>query len=268
MYSYHMSNLLTKCYSKLTNKLLDLRNKYIPHNSHLQARAVFTTCQEYALASQDKDFQCFEIYPACVSKVYVPENLFNALSPHHVHDELDATEPRTFTITTDYVVAVIPQGRLYTNNSDTIAYLTKDNCLLDDVSYQWNAYHAGQQPSKNRVFTNKYFTTPKKYKGTVFSMVAGSSAVWNYSHWLLDAIPRIHLLQQAGLFDQVDYFVVPAYKHDFQKDSLQMLGIGPEKIIVANNSRYPDRCFAPQGEKKLHYSFLAGRISKQGFFTK
>nr|WP_255709944.1 glycosyltransferase family 61 protein [Pontibacter harenae] len=48
---------------------------------------------------------------------------------------------------------------------------------------------------------------------------------------MFDALPRLDLLQKSGWFDRVDWFIVPSVKHDFQKETLRLLGIEDRKIV-------------------------------------
>ena len=52
-----------------------------------------------------------------------------------------------------------------------------------------------------------------------------------YYHWIFDILPRIYLLQQAGTFDEIDMFVLPELKYEFQKSSLAYFKIPQIKIV-------------------------------------
>jgi capsular polysaccharide biosynthesis protein len=101
--------------------------------------------------------------------------------------------------------------------------------LIGDVSFSYTDKIVA--PEQNNIFRQKYFTKPKVYKGVVFTMLAGGPSIVNYGHWMHDVLPRIYLLKKSGWFNKVDYFLVPSVRYDFQRDSLQLLGIAPEKII-------------------------------------
>lgn len=52
----------------------------------------------------------------------------------------------------------------------------------------------------------------------------------NYFHWMFDVLPRIHLLSKTEFLSGIDKFTVPN-KLKFQEETLNILGISPEKII-------------------------------------
>jgi hypothetical protein len=133
-------------------------------------------------------------------------------------------------VRTSYIVVEIPKGRVYSDNDCSVAVISADNKLIHDVSFTYSETET-VEPENNNIFRRKYFTLPKVYKGVVFNMVFGGVCISNTGHWLTDILPRLHLLKKSGLFDKVDYFLVPSIKHDFQRDSLRMLGIPLEKLI-------------------------------------
>jgi len=57
------------------------------------------------------------------------------------------------------------------------------------------------------------------------------NAAGNYGHWLIDGISRFFLIQKHYAIDDIDHFLIPVLKYDFQKDSLLSLGIPEEKLI-------------------------------------
>jgi capsular polysaccharide biosynthesis protein len=134
-----------------------------------------------------------------------------------------------------------------------VAIITQDNVLLGDVSLQYLPDRIAR-PEENNIFKQAYFTSPKKYKGVVFNMLAGGGPIINYGHWLVDVLPRIYLLKKSGWFDRVDWFVVPNYSYDFQKDSLKLLGIDENRIIQGSDQLHITAdvliaSTAPRGER-------------------
>jgi capsular polysaccharide biosynthesis protein len=76
----------------------------------------------------------------------------------------------------------------------------------------------------------------EKIDGTVavLSSLSGNF----YYHWLIDVIPRFGILRQAGIdFEDIDYFLINGVNSPFQKESLAILGIPPEKIL--NSDLHP-----------------------------
>jgi hypothetical protein len=165
-----------------------------------------------------------EIYPPGRSTLDIDPDLYNSCTEY-------IKTPKVVDVPPSYVVE-ITNGRIYSTRT-YIAIIDGENKLVPEVSYQFVSINKFASPGDNKVFKNKFFLTPEKYRGAMFSMLAGGGAISNYGHWLIDVIPRIGLLKKSGLFDAVDWFLVPNYKYDFHIDTLALLGIKSEKIIVA-----------------------------------
>jgi hypothetical protein len=219
---------MNKLLLKITNRLTRLFEQTIPYNLRYRPTGSYTSSEEFCKASS-ADAHYVSLYPELTTKLKVPEHLYKSLSAYKVYDGDVADDPCTLAVTTNYQVVKIPKGRIYTDNVGTIAVISADNKLISDVSFQYNPTK-GPDPV-NAVFKQKYFKDPVYYKGTVFTALTGGGAVNNYGHWLIDVLPRIFLLKESGLFDTVDWFIVPNYAHDYHKDSLKMLGIDEHKII-------------------------------------
>lgn len=55
---------------------------------------------------------------------------------------------------------------------------------------------------------------------------------YNYCHWMFDIISRLELLNQSRIkLDSIDKFVVNSYQKQFQKESLNIIGISQERVI-------------------------------------
>ena len=195
-----------------------------------------------------------EIYPAEKSVLRFQTELYEE-SEEYVNMPRSTDAPPA-------VVKAIPQGRIYATPSYT-AIIDSHNHLVQDVSYQFLAMSRQGDHTDNEVFKTRFFIDPVKYKGAVFCMLAGGGAVHNYGHWLIDVLPRIDLLKKSGLFEEVDWFLVPNYQHDFQKESLSLLGIPADKVIVAAtvNHIQADRiiaCSSPRHQG--HFPRWAGKF--------
>lgn len=219
---------MTKLLPKITNRLTRLLEQTIPYNLRYRPTGSYSTSEEFCKANST-DALCISLYPELTTKLKVPESLYQALSAYKVYDGDAADDPCTLAVTTHYQVVKVPNGRIFTDNVGTIAVISADNKLINDVSFQYNP-SKGPDPV-NAVFKQKYFKEPVYYKGTVFTALTGGGAVNNYGHWLIDVLPRIFLLKESGLFNAVDWFVLPNYAHDYHKDSLKVLGIDEHKII-------------------------------------
>ncbi|MEG4805514.1 tetratricopeptide repeat protein [Microcoleus sp. ARI1-B5] len=144
--------------------------------------------------------------------------------------------PKTF-------VAQIPDGRVwivpqqnYWLICKAIAVITPDNYLLADVSRDYPGLLPGCEKHdvrKHSVFNLESFPPLKQIDGSVVVLSGLSGNV--YFHWMVDVLPRIELLRQSGRdLAQIDWFVVNSCQHEFQRESLRILGIPEEKVLESD----------------------------------
>lgn len=129
----------------------------------------------------------------------------------------------------DFVVT-LEHGRIYCSDLSNIAVISKDNYLLDEVSFQWGNDEI-ISAQYNTIFSLKGFVKPTVYKGRVFSLLSGGAAKHYYYHWLFETLPKLFLLRQSGHLNDVDYFIVPSTALKFQQEYLRHFGITQDKII-------------------------------------
>jgi tetratricopeptide (TPR) repeat protein/capsular polysaccharide biosynthesis protein len=144
--------------------------------------------------------------------------------------------PKTF-------VAQIPEGRVwivpqqnYWLICKAIAVITPDNYLLADVSRDYPGLLPGCEKHdvrKHSVFNLESFPPLKQIDGSVAVLSGLSGNV--YFHWMVDVLPRIELLRQSGRdLAQIDWFLVNSCQHEFQRESLRILGIPEEKVLESD----------------------------------
>lgn len=210
-------------FKKIRKRLWKEVIKYLPYNHAYRPTGTYPTSKNFkdAVSIQGKKVFYQEIYTDLVSNLSISQEFYAVCSSYF--------KPN-LSVKTTYLVVEVPNGRVHTDNEASIAVIADDNHLIGDISFSYN-YGRVVSPDDNNIFRQSYFTKPENYKGTVFTMLTGGSGINNYSHWLIDVLPRIHLLKESGWFDKIDWFLVPAYKHDFQRDTLTMLGIGKDRII-------------------------------------
>lgn len=214
---------------KIRHKFTEYRRRFLPMNLRFKPVGVHDQINSEVFTS-------ISVFPECTTNLTFPESLYNSLSPYTVYDKVSVNNTNTLTVTTDYIVCKIKNGRIFSNNESLVSVITSDKLLVGDVSFQ---YKNGKtvKPSESPVLSQMYFPKPVYYKGSVFSMLAGGGAArGNYGHWILDVIPRLYLLKQSGLFDEVNWFLVPQYEHDFQKQTLSHFGIKASQIIVGSEN--------------------------------
>jgi hypothetical protein len=219
-----MKKRLNKYKEYFTIKIYELIQDFFPANRFYKPSGIYDTSKEFITAVEGKEAQSgyIEIYSNLVSTLDVSEE-FNKICFLPLKQ-----------VETSFAVTAIEKGRLYSNHGLSFAVISQDNHLIGDISFAYN-YGRVAAPEENIILHQKYFKKPKQYKGVMFSMLSGLGAINNYGHWLIDTLPRLHLLKESGWFDKVDWFVVPNYKHDYQKDTLKLLGIDESKIIDGNH---------------------------------
>jgi hypothetical protein len=135
----------------------------------------------------------------------------------------------------DYL-AVVKDGRIMMDTGSNMAVVSSDGYLIEELSFQWN--RGLISVDQNAFLRQKGFSKPKKVEGTVFSMLAGGGAITYYYHWMVDSLPRLFLLKEAGLFDRVDYFLVPNYSLDYHRETLAYFGIKSHQVISVLSNRH------------------------------
>jgi hypothetical protein len=240
---------------KIQRRLLQWVYRYVPYNTAYRPKGVYDTALGYINAQLTPRGEYVEIYPEHVTQLRTSPAFKKALSPYTIYDEWAAEDPLTLKAKTDYFAVRVPNARLYTNNISLISIIADDDMLLGDISLQYiSARDSTVRGNESPILKQRYFVHPKKYRGTVFSMLPGGAATFNYGHWLIDVIPRIHLLKQSGWYEKVDYFLVPSYRKDYEIDTLKLLGIDASKIIESNEQLHiqADAIIAsshPRGER-------------------
>jgi tetratricopeptide (TPR) repeat protein/capsular polysaccharide biosynthesis protein len=140
-----------------------------------------------------------------------------------------------------YFVVEIPQGQAWLTPyesawmvTNSIAVLTPDHHLLADVSREYPGQLPGccQLPTFERAIHSSA-SMPEQIKGRV-AVLSGLSG-HNYFHWMVDILPRFELLQRSGMaLSQIDWFWINQPLAPFQQQTLERLGIPPEKILASD----------------------------------
>jgi hypothetical protein len=216
-----MQDLLTRAQRRTGRLLRDL----VPHNEHLRPTGVHPTAHGLA-ARPGSGAHYVEVYPGYTSHLTVPDE-FVSLAPAY-YDRIAEQEE-----VAPAFVLLLPNARINADNFGTIAVVADDNHLVGDVSLQFSAGNfAVAPPAENPIFRQRYFRTPGQVSGTVCSLLSGGgAAMGNYYHWLLDSLPRLHLVEEAGLWDEIDYFLIYSREQHFVMETLLALGIRNEQII-------------------------------------
>jgi capsular polysaccharide biosynthesis protein len=125
------------------------------------------------------------------------------------------------------------------------------DCLLvasrtDGVAGQLQALHGAAQPWIHWVLRRCRYRREVFLPGTSAVLAAASGA--NYYHWLLESLPRLWLIGQAGFtINQIDRFLLNEELLPFHAQTLEVLGIPQEKRMCARKNRVfrCERLFVP-----------------------
>jgi len=214
---------IKKIIFKGLRKLSEVCIHWVPFNTSLRPDAFLNSSKIYLeLHNQPTDPNYIKIHPGYTYHLRLPSDLQEAAE---LFEKLEPT-----TELPDVVVAEIRNGRLYTDAYYTIAIITPTNKVLTDLSLELRS-KARLKGFVNNIFNIKFFRKPTKFKGTVFTLLTGGGGLDNYFHWLFDVLPRYHLLKVSGLFQRVNWFVIPSYNLPYQVETLKVLGISPSQII-------------------------------------
>lgn len=109
--------------------------------------------------------------------------------------------------------------------------ITPDNQLLGDVSPTMKKAGPTKTDMNHAVIKNQ-LPPLKLVKGRA-AVLSFPYAGSNYFHWLIDLLPRIYLIEKAGIdLDAIDYFIVNDYLSQNHIMSLSVLGISKNKILT------------------------------------
>lgn len=207
--------------TKGSKRLKKLIGRVIPRNTSYRPSGVCKINLQDAKSLNKREILIHSIYPDLVTTLDISEELYQASS------EYWRAQRR---VVTDYMVVEVPNGRIYTDNENSVAIITAFNRIVDNVSLSLKDGKV-TEPNLNNIFEQRYFPEPARLDGTVFSLLTGGAGINNIGHWFLDVLPRLHLLQESGCFHKVDWFLVPSIRYSYQTETLELLGIPKEKII-------------------------------------
>ncbi|WP_187261479.1 glycosyltransferase family 61 protein [Pontibacter beigongshangensis] len=217
---------MNKLYNKISVRISRVARQLVPFNQKYKPIGV---CRAGSLTNGQKEVNSGEVivhtvYPAVVTTLNISDDLYHACS--------DYWKPAK-RVETSYVVAEVPHGRIHTDNENSVAIISRFNNLVGEVSLSLNEGKV-IDPALNPVFGQRYFKSPVKIQGTVFSLLSGGAGINNISHWFIDVLPRLHLLQKSGLYEKIDWFLVPSLRYSYQTETLAMLGIPSEKLLAGD----------------------------------
>ncbi len=69
------------------------------------------------------------------------------------------------------------------------------------------------------------------------TLILGGNGARCYYHWMVDILPKLGLLEKAGIsLEEIDHFIVRSIHSEFQRSTLQALGIPLSRIYSVNQN--------------------------------
>jgi len=130
------------------------------------------------------------------------------------------------TMTTNKVSLVeLDQCRLFFSGS---------RCLLRSANGQKILSYGVDAEMEEDLLRQDYNRLP----GTAF-LLAPTEGAHCYYHWMLDVLPKLGLLERQGIsLDSIDHFLVRKITADFQRETLERLGIDASRIVETIDKQY------------------------------
>ena len=158
-------------------------------------------------------------------------------------------------------VATIPDGRVVGRYAAVIA---PPNTLLFDVSRYWSV----KTPTEHPIFRRLRLEPPRWVEGS--AAVLAARGMDNFYSFVLDVLPRLHLVEEADPVEAVDRFVVDS-RLPFQRQLLEMVGVPMDRLVQPSTHPHiqADRLVvpsmpAPEGQTpRWVCQFLRSRLAAE-----
>lgn len=126
-----------------------------------------------------------------------------------------------------YSFAVIPNASLYSNGATHVSIFDKNDKILTKYSYKkYRSTGQEEETSKRALPIDRHVA------GKTLNLYGSvENTVGNYGHWLVDGIGMVFLATQKYCLEDIDYFLIPEIRHDFQLECMLELGIPKHKIL-------------------------------------
>ena len=156
-----------------------------------------------------------DVYPRSFHNLSPPQT-----SDLQLHDRFKQTQ---FTCPSTSVT-VVPEGRLCAADYFNKIVFNADNHLLEDIA------------TGNLFWLSHEQNVPEmEYLDQTVAYIS-VKCLANYYHWMSDLLPRIELIRQSGIpLNAIDKFIINPTGLPIQGETLNLLGIPPEKIWISDN---------------------------------
>ncbi|MBN4067481.1 glycosyltransferase family 61 protein [Simkania negevensis] len=140
-----------------------------------------------------------------------------------VHSPESASDCGTF-------VVVLENGRVVGRDGDVIT--AEDRLLLDTSLHSHRSLRSGAALKKHHLFRRLKLPRVRKVDETVAVVASGASNC--YYHWMSEVVTKIEILKRSGI--SYDKIYVSKIEFPYQKETLEMMGVDPAKIIEGHRS--------------------------------
>ncbi len=166
--------------------------------------------------------------PRGETAVTIPHDLYTSTADFMRTDAFD-TDTGTVRVHGEAHAWKIRRGRIYTNATHQYFAISQANRIVAGASYNHDIALAGKSGNE-LTLSARFFPEPVHFSCTVASLVLGGGPATNIFHWMMDALPRLHLIEQIMPLDDIDHFVVQGADNGFRLRSLEILGIPASKV--------------------------------------
>lgn len=134
-------------------------------------------------------------------------------------------------------VHAIQGGTLYTDCLSEVLVFDHRQQIISELSYFLSNRSGGSEVRCENTHLMPYVGQAELISGQSFSLLVGGGG-GNFFHWMIDALPRLHLLLKSNLLESVDQFFVSDFSKSFQRDSLALFGITEERIRLSSETNH------------------------------
>lgn len=153
-----------------------------------------------------------------------PEVLSHTALKYHQDAIVDSGEVHT---DHTYRLSEVCYASMCSNGATHVSIYGADDRCIPEFSYVKYGRNRPQAKNKKRQLPINRFIS-----GTTLNLYGNvENTAGNYGHWMIDGVGLLYLALREYGIDEIDYFLVPVLRYDFQKESLLAMGIPEHKII-------------------------------------
>jgi hypothetical protein len=173
---------------------------------------IFVPLKKIELVSlfKEKNVTITSVFPS--EKFYLPKYNDVFGNEYDYCKDYEIEIPEIFTFEIKKGIVITGSEEIYTSEGNVFKEITtlKEN-------FQKNKFSS---KLKNK---NKYI------KGSVCYLETKTDLNNNYSHFILETLPRLYIISKSGIVP--DYYIIPGNK-EFHKEFYELIGIDPNKILI------------------------------------